>query len=597
MKRKQLSISKIVLFPLLLSLFSLSIADAQIPTASDQALMKAKQNTVESQSRQRIDSILSRLCPGTCELLDLKVLVSAPKAVGEVLPGFDQASASEVVVEGIEGKIMLDKALPSSFKTNLPQMLQYRLNDLSNKVLITTVQLAFPKPQNAPQPPPLEDAQEMEDHQVNDEPIVEPAPTETPKQPEPTPTIEPRIQQPTIDPTAVLWEKVFFWAPLLIVMLFATFLTLYVVKAIRRLENQESLQKLQKEQELAFDQQNIDQKIEMPNLEEMKQLLRKSRTIQNKLLRKWLDDSLSDVAQLIKLLGAELLDDLKQDPSMKRTLETLGEELAQSRNMPSAQQAWVLYQSLQARLLALQVTYDEKQSLNVWEFLQGLNLKVIKRLYDSLAISEKEHLISQLSIEVRPQFLNLLNQAERNQLMLQAGAEGILSKTNSIDLANRLKRQAEEMNPVGEDLSIQVNLISEMIDSLSFQAQLDSVMPLQIQKPQIAQAVLSKICLEGVIYEAPETALADAVIKTQFNDLIDLLRGTQPYFKEAILAVIPKNELSKYTEELSYLHTEISQAQYLKVRASFLHVLSQTIKRDGLDLLELNQKVIQRIKI
>jgi hypothetical protein len=596
MKRQQTSILMIIFQSLLLHLSILSICHAQIQTASDQALMKAKQNTVETQSRQRIDSILSRLCPGSCELLDLKVLVSSPKPVGEVLPGFDQASAAEVIVEGIEGKIMLDKALPSSFKNSLPQMIQYRLNDLSSKVLISTVQLAFPKPQNAPQPPALEEPREMEDHQVEDADIETPKAEEV-KAPEPAPEPLPEIQHPTIDPQSILLDKLLFWLPLLVVMLFATFLALYVVKAIRRLENQEMIQKQQREQEFAFDQNDIDQRLEMPDLDEMKQQLRKSRTIQNKVLRKWLDDSLSDVAQLIKLLGADLLDDLKQDPSMKRPLENLGEELSQSRNYPSAQQAWHIHQSLQARLLAIQVTHDEKQNLNVWDFLQGLNLKVIKKLYDSLSIAEKEHLISQLSVEVRPQFLNQLNQSERTQLMLQAGAEGILSKNHSIDLANRLKRQAEEMNPVTEDLSVQVNLIAEMIDALSFQAQIDSIMPLQIQKPQIAQAILSKICLEAIIYEAPETALADAVIKTQFNDLIDLLRGIQPAFKEAILAVIPKNELSKYTEELAYLHTEISQAQYLKARASFLHILTQTLKRDGFDLLELNQKVIQRIKI
>ena len=96
------------------------------PTAGDLAQMRAKQGEVEYVAKQRIEQVLTRLCPGRCELIDLKVNVSVPKAVGRVLPGFDTPTAAEVSVEGIEARVMIDKALPRSFRSNLPQMLTYR---------------------------------------------------------------------------------------------------------------------------------------------------------------------------------------------------------------------------------------------------------------------------------------------------------------------------------------------------------------------------------------------------------------------------------------------------------------------------------------
>ena len=72
-------------------LFSLLILDPTWarPTAGEVALMKAKKSEVEYTARQRIETVFARLCPGRCEVMDVRADISPPKPVGQVLPGFD----------------------------------------------------------------------------------------------------------------------------------------------------------------------------------------------------------------------------------------------------------------------------------------------------------------------------------------------------------------------------------------------------------------------------------------------------------------------------------------------------------------------------
>ena len=588
---------------ILLSVLTPSFASLSLarPTAGDLALMKAKQGEVAYTSRQRIEQLLSRLCPGRCELIDLKVTVTTPKAVGRVLPGFDTPIASEVEVEGIEARLMIDSTLPRTFRSNLPQMITYRLSDLSGRVVITPIQLKFPSPQLPPSPPPLPEIPER----------AQPKPPPPQLPPPPPPVVEePKVKEeplPPEPPETDLATLLLPWVPLGVIMLFATLLIILLLRQLKRL--QEALEGRQAADSMTEDDRVVEPRryqdrrarsprdeegetdIAMPDLTAMLHSLKSSRGVQNKVLRRWLEDDAQEVAQLVSLLGADIMSDLKQDRSLKASLETLSIQLAHQRSPVSAAQAWQLNYALKARLNAAQLLHDERALSATWEFMHGLSHSTLKELFSPLSGAEQSHFIGQLPIEMRGIFLSQITVEQRQSLMLFAGAEASLTRTQSLDLAHRLKRRSEELSPMGEEMSAQAALIIDMLNALPFSQQLESLIPLEAQRPNIAHTVLRQLCLEEVIAIAPSETLTEALIKTPFDVTVNTMRGLGDSLAQRILSASPTHQFAALTEEMS-LPVSVRSADFLNSRASFLQGLSSALKREGIDLLDLNLKVL-----
>jgi hypothetical protein len=576
------------------------------PTAGDLAQMRMKQGEVEYVSKQRVEQVLTRLCPGRCELIDLTVNVSMPKAVGRVLPGFDTPTASEVEVEGIEARVMIDSALPRTFRSNLPQMLSYRLSDLSAKVVITPIQLRFPSPQLPPSPPPLPEVRES----VKARPQPAPVPAPAPILPEPItePIEKEEPPQPPSEPTDLV-DLLLPWVPLGVILLFVSVLTLFVLRQLRQF--QEALdgdhQKKQEEREYAmtlprdhrlnpamqspYANSREEDQASMPDLTDMLQSLKASRTIQNKVLRRWLEDDAQEVGLLISLLGADIMTDLKQDRTLKAPLESLSHQVASLRTPVSSSQAWQLSYALKARLNAAQILHDERALGATWEFMHGLSINTLKQLFDPLSAAEQSHFIGQLPMEIRSVFLAQITGGQRQSLMLFAGADSGLNRAQSLDLAHRLKRRSEELNPMGEEMSAQATLIIDMLNALPFAQQLESLLPLESQRPQVAHAVMRQLCLEEVIGYAPSEVLMEAILRTPFDVTINTMRGLSEPLSQLLLASAPPHRAMAYAEELE-VPVSVRQSDFLNGRASFLQCLSSALKREGIDLLDLNLKVI-----
>lgn len=567
------------------------------PTAADLALMRAKQGEVEFASRQRIEQLLTRLCPGRCELIDLRVNVTVPKAVGRVMPGFETPTASEVEVEGIEARVMIDSALPRTFRSNLPQMLTYRLSDLSGRVVITPIQLKFPSPQLPPTPPPLPEIPER----------AQPAPQALP-QPEP-PVIEepppPQEPQPLSEkPKEDLVDLLLPWTPLAVIMLFAALLVWLLIRQLNRLQSAFENAKPERDSELdqaaplplpnralAPEREDPDHGLSMPDLNEMLHSLKSSRSVQNKVLRRWLEDDAQEVASLVSLLGAEIISDLKQDRALKASLETLSLQVALQRSPVRAPQAWQLSYALKARLNAANILHDERALSATWEFMHGLSLNTLHQLFAPLSGAEQSHFIGQLPIELRGVFLSQISGEQRQSLMLFAGAEAGLNRAQSLDLAHRLKRRSEELSPMGEEMSAQATLIIDMLNALPFHQQLESLLPLEAQRPQVAHAVLRQLCLEEVIAFAPSETLTEALLRVPFDVALNTVRGLATPLADRVLAAAPPHQMGPLAEELS-LPVSVRNADFLSGRASFLQSLSSAFKREGIDLLDLNMRVL-----
>ncbi|MEM1350587.1 MAG: hypothetical protein AAGI01_18645, partial [Myxococcota bacterium] len=113
------------------------------PTPREVIEMERRKAIAEAEARQEIELLFARLCPGRCELIDVKAAVKQPEPVGQVSPGFggiEGAAGFAVELKRVDARIMLDSELPPSFRKNVPLMLRYRLSSITENVVINPVE-------------------------------------------------------------------------------------------------------------------------------------------------------------------------------------------------------------------------------------------------------------------------------------------------------------------------------------------------------------------------------------------------------------------------------------------------------------------------
>src|SRR5690606_13784748 len=75
----------ILIFALASQLFITPDAAAQNAgqqlTSGERIAMQAQRAAVEAEARQTIEALFSRLCPGRCELVEIKAVMESPRAV------------------------------------------------------------------------------------------------------------------------------------------------------------------------------------------------------------------------------------------------------------------------------------------------------------------------------------------------------------------------------------------------------------------------------------------------------------------------------------------------------------------------------------
>ena len=166
-------------------------------SASELAAMEREAAVAERQAQQEIEALFTRLCPGRCELIDVRAIVGEPRAVGEVTPGFDGEGATgsyTVELQRLEVQYLIDSTLPKAFMSNMPRMLSFRLQRITPDVRVTPIPLEFPRPQ-APLMPEIEEEPDMgPPPKIEEEPDMAPAP---PKVEEPEPEEEPKVSMIT----------------------------------------------------------------------------------------------------------------------------------------------------------------------------------------------------------------------------------------------------------------------------------------------------------------------------------------------------------------------------------------------------------------
>lgn len=570
-----------------LALFGICFFFALSAHAQSGSANTARENArsaAETQARAEIESLLARLCPGRCELVELRATVSQPRAAGEVAPGFEGAPGTrfEVEVRRLEATILMDSSLPENFRTNIPRMAQYRLQDIANVVEVRPEFLEFPQPQLPPMPTPL--------------PHVAPEP---PRQPQPLPRPEPepiRAETPEEPPAEVeplraeppLWQELLPWIALLLTLLILGGL---IILILRRLE---AISSKPDAAPAAADTEG-DEKVRpksMPDIDALRDELKRSRSVLNRMLRRWIEDSPEEVAVLIRLLGPEILSDLRRDSELRPSLEVVSDHVAGLDEAVDAERAHGICEKARSRHAAQLVVDDSSGDMD-WGFLEGLSLGQVGTLLNSASQQERGFILSRLSPVIRSRHLENLSTAERRQLLLEASSAQTLSKSQARELAQRMRQIADEFIDAGREAEGQAALIVEMIEAMSLGEQEDVLRDLQSSRPDVAHAVLARICLESTLLQLPEDSLTNAVHRLPVEKITTFLQGTRRDIADHILSCSPGSKRQALATELS-LDIPTARADFLDARQAFSTTVLATLRRDGYEVAKFNANALRR---
>lgn len=542
--------------------------------------------SAEAQARVELESLLGRLCPGRCELVELKAVVAEPRQVGQVLPGFEGSPGAlfDAEVRRLEATILMDSTLPENFRTNIPRMAQFRLQSLAPTIIITPEFLEFPQPQLPPMPEALPSPPPQP--RPLPEPVALPEPTDV--QPAQAPE-DPAPAEPTQDETPS-WQLFLPWIALLLTLLILGGL---IIILLRRLE---ALAKHQPTPAVAHDDQPpaapTEQPARMPDIEALRAELTGSRSILNKMLRRWLDEDPKELAQLIRLIGPDILSDLRRDPEIHPALKVLSQEIGLLHQALDARQAQEIAEKARARQAA-QLVIDDDTAEDGWDFLEGLNLGQIGTLLENTSQKERGFVLARLSPVLRSRYLESLTPDARRRLLLEASQADSISRTDARKLARRLREIADEFIDAGREAHGQATLIIEMLQAMTLHEQENILRDLQQTRQDVAAAALSAICLESAIPHLPDTALANAIHRIPLQTLTTFLQGTGRHIKDHVLNLAPGARRQTLAAELS-LELPSTRADFLEARKVFNDALLATLRRDGFEIATFNTNALRR---
>lgn len=567
------------------SFLGLHTSDAlALPTPGEVAAMQRKRAVAEEEARQEIETLFSRLCPGRCELIEVTAVTSSPGAVGEVTPGFDglgAVGAYDVKVTRLEARVMIDSTLPRAFMANIPKMLRFRLQRIVPDVRIQPVALEFPKPQMEPmaQPEPIEEPPE---EPPAPEPEIEEPPAPEPEVEEP-PVVEP---EPETSWLRELWQTFLPYLPYIVLLLI-----LFAI--IRTFLNWFRDNKLARHEPTASGAGDGDVAKPMPDSDALRRELTRSRAVQNEVLRLWLREDAESVAILVRMVGPDVLQDVKQDPALRASLAEVSAQAARHSEPLSSNDARRVAQETRARITAARIMDAENNLQGDWDFVQGLTVPTLQRITSKLAAREKGFAIGQLPAALRASFLEQLSTRERRELFMDAGSSEGLDREQAVALATRLREEAESIAHLGDAASGQAAVVIDMLRAVSLSEQEDTLQEISRRRPEIAQAVFSQVCLESTALVAPHDVVSDAMLRTPIETLTAMLRGTRDDVREFLVEQAPSNIRAALIQELE-LGIPASRSEYLEAREIFTDTLASILQREGEDLVAMNARAMAR---
>jgi flagellar motor switch protein FliG len=113
------------------------------------------------------------------------------------------------------------------------------------------------------------------------------------------------------------------------------------------------------------------------------------------------------------------------------------------------------------------------------------------------------------------------------------------------------------------------------------------------RRPDVAESVLSEICLETACTTIPKSVLANAIHRTPMDALTTFLRGTREEVVSRVLEGAPRQKRDDLHTELS-LDVPVGKSEFLSARERFMDVVRESIRREGHDLVEANLEALRQ---
>lgn len=548
---------------------------AQAGRAAMRQASAAERARVQQSAREIVNEMFSRLCPGRCELIQLDVRMGEPRAIGALEPGFeDQAPQSyRARVESLHVDILLDSALPASFRQNIPRMLRYRMVELAETVDIRTESLVFPEPQLEPTPPMLPEQPRM----IRYAPSAPPPPMEAP----PPPPEEPAAASPPtppVDPWAVLWP----WLALGGLLFLVGLVVAYWLGTSRQ-------RALDKTASGAVATRHGEDNERLVWLErELAETLSTKRAVTNSALRKWMLEDSSAVAEFVKNFGPSCIHDLRNEDELVPALSRIGSHLVSHPKRASTLERTRLYEEARARFFQAEL---DASRLAGWDFLEGVSSIQLDHVLDAFSPTERAVVLSELSAPARAAVAEGLSEAERFSLALHAADSAAMSAENRRQLRARVRAEVDAVRAhIGQSADGR-GIVAELLRVASAHEQLALARQISREQPQLARNVLERVVLESALTSLPQGVLADASAQLSIDELAAYLRGAEGGIRETILEQIPGRLRNAVEPELE-LAMPITKARFHAARQALVDRTSEALRRDGRSPLAFNHAVL-----
>jgi hypothetical protein len=568
-------------------------------SAGQQAAVDKERQSVESQARRTVRSLFDRLCPGRCELVDLSAQMKSPQTVAGVEPGFGGGGAGgqvfDVEPKSVDVTVLVDSKLPGNFKQNLPRMIEYQLGDLAPEVNVRRESLDFPEPQNRPSPPEQSEEQNRRRRPPRRRPKMRPkAEPESDEQKDEEQSAEDEEDEKAADaekkdePRLGFWGRFFEdvtpWIGPILLVIAMFLLARPLIRQFGALGDRRRPEPSGAGAGGTGDGSGVD-------VEALRGQLTESRAVKNRVLRRWVEEDPGAVADLVRLLGPTILEDLKADDTLRAELSEVSEMVAERREPLSEDESKQVVREARARIRAAKLTHDGQALDADWNFLEGISVATLQRIMRSCDTREKVHVVGQLPDSLRSSYLESLGADQRKELFLAAGSQE-LGKQESRALASRLRQTADEYGHIGAEAEGQAALVVDMLESLDLDEQEETLRDLENTRTEVAEAAMSRVCLMSTILHVPEALVAEALHRMPVDQLADVLRESNEKIRRRVIEVAPRQKAEDLQTELA-LEAPVARSEYLAARSRFTEALQTAMRREGEDLVEANRRAIR----
>lgn len=528
------------------------------------------------QIRTETRSLLQSMCGEQCDVVDVKVNQKRVAPPGTGAPGFDDAPRARLEPSDVNLTLLFDQKLTKQYRDFVADRIKQRVGELGLPVLVRQQVRPFP----APPPPPIEATPPPQLPPPQAPVIVQPPPPQVPQAPPPEPK--------KADLTEALLLRLIEALPLLLIFALLAWMVFRVMKRMeamamtgRYLEPEEQDVTLTPEVvEETRPPVRAEVTIPPPSKEELGNDLMRFRGSTRRIYRRLLMAGEYDtVARSVALLGDFVVQDLAQDPAVRRALAAAGTRTAEVlRNPITEDEKEELLRTIHAELVADRVAHrsddvrDEFESMLSWgpESFAAM----MGRLDDRLQVILLRHAPGHLT----ESYLKGLAPGKRAKLVREL-LEAPPAEPEELDvLAEAIEAQAQAALVGGYE----ADHIVDLLDSLPADEQDALVSNLETTKPDYVRRNLGTLPVESALLRVPEYALGAAWVTVPFEDWIQYLRAAPEAIRTRVLASCPARLRDSVQSELSLrVAADPDRATRARRRIIQAAVQAAPIEQDG----------------